>query len=349
MYDYTGIKCPKCDIPFLKDDDIVVCPDCGAPFHRDCYNELGHCLFKDEHSEGKDWQPPSSPNPPNPDAEIKDKECSSCGTLNANSALFCNGCGKTLIGNPDEHKNRTNQDSYQQNTSDPFDFQSAFGGMPFPLPDLMGGVNPTDTIEDDITYGDASKLVKQATPYYMQQFYRIKNIGKSRLNKAAFLCGGPWMLYRKMYKRGIFWTIIQFGLYLALQLSTIFFSNPALLKAAELAGVDVSSGLQFLSDDMYLIFDILLENKLLYLQFVLPVICFALLFVTMIICGITANKAYMKHCLKTLKSVKSQKLPVEAESSLITEKGGINMAIAVCMLICYFIMTNLPIHFAALF
>lgn len=349
MYDYTGIKCPKCDIPFMKDDDIVVCPDCGAPFHRNCYDELGHCLFEDKHSEGNDWQPPKPPNAPNVDAEIKDKECASCGTLNANSALFCNGCGKALIGNPDVHKNRTQEENPQPNINDPFNFQGPFGAAPFPLPDLMGGVNPTDTLEDDITYGDASKLVRHATPYYMQQFYRLKTIGKSRLNKAGFLCGGPWMLYRKMYKRGIFWTIIQFGLYLAMQLLSIFFSQPALVKAAEIAGVDVSQGLQFFSDDMYLITEVFVANKRLYLQFALPVICFILLFITMIYCGVTANKVYMKHCLKTLNTVKAKKLPAEAETALVTEKGGINMGIAVCMLICYFIITNLPMHLSTLF
>ena len=103
--DYKGIKCPVCDKPFTENDDIVVCPVCGAPYHRGCYKEKGVCIFTDLHESGKTWAPPVPPDAPNTASELKDKECPNCGTLNAHSALFCNICGTSLTGAPDEHRN----------------------------------------------------------------------------------------------------------------------------------------------------------------------------------------------------------------------------------------------------
>ena len=103
--DYKGIKCPVCDKPFTENDDIVVCPVCGAPYHRGCYKEKGACIFTDLHESGKTWAPPVPPDAPNTASELKDKECPNCGTLNAHSALFCNICGTSLTGAPDEHRN----------------------------------------------------------------------------------------------------------------------------------------------------------------------------------------------------------------------------------------------------
>ena len=98
--DYTGIKCPVCGVPFRSGDDIVVCPECGAPYHRACYQEKGQCIFEELHKAGKAWEPPAPPKAPDPSAEIKDRECPVCGTLNAHSALFCSVCGASLTGEP---------------------------------------------------------------------------------------------------------------------------------------------------------------------------------------------------------------------------------------------------------
>ncbi|WP_099203782.1 RING finger protein [Scatolibacter rhodanostii] len=347
MLDYTGIKCPCCDIAFRKEDDIVVCPHCGAPYHRHCYDKAGNCIFADEHDSGKEWKAPEAPQAPNPDTEIKDKECAVCGTLNSTSALFCNRCGSPLIGQPELHQNRQEKNTREESAAESPEASSPNGypfvGMPGVLPfDLMGGVNPTETIEDDITFGDISKLVKQNTPYYMPRFRYIKLTNRNKFNLSAFLFGGSWMLYRKMYKRGTLFSILQFGLYLAYIFVSMFISAPALAQALEHVGVDYSGGLSLTSVQWLAVSDYLMQNPDIYFRISLQLIILAVLFITLLYCGFTANKAYMKHCISTIRQIKSEDAGRGDTSLLLEEKGGVNLGIAICMLFCYMIITNLP-------
>ena len=134
--DYKGIKCPVCDKPFTENDDIVVCPVCGAPYHRGCYKEKGACIFTDLHESGKTWAPPVPPDAPNTASELKDKECPNCGTLNAHSALFCNICGTSLTGAPDEHRNtgyNTQQNPNNANNPNGYNnYNNPYGSYPPP-------------------------------------------------------------------------------------------------------------------------------------------------------------------------------------------------------------------------
>ena len=235
--DYTGIKCPVCGVPFRSGDDIVVCPECGAPYHRACYQEKGQCIFEELHKAGKAWEPPAPPKAPDPSAEIKDRECPVCGTLNAHSALFCSVCGASLTGEPQQYNN-TNPgrgqgaapygQAYQnQGTPPPF---TGYGGTvpPFSF-DPMGGVSPAEVLDTGVTFGDASKLVKQNTAYYMPVFRHIKHTGKNKFNFTAFLFSGPWMLFRKQYKYGTLVTVLMFALYTAFQCSLYLGAYPVLV------------------------------------------------------------------------------------------------------------------------
>ena len=206
MLDYTGIKCPVCQVPFGKDDDIVVCPQCGAPYHRACYEKEGKCIFDDLHAQGKDWQPPAAPKV-EPSAEIKDQECPVCGTLNGHSARFCSSCGASLRGGPQPNRDQA-PPFYGAAQGQPYG-----GAMPFVL-DPMGGVSPAEELAPGVTFGDASKLVKQSTGYYMPVFRYMKHTGKNKFSFCASCSPAPgcstgnstsWVPCSPCWCSGCFW------------------------------------------------------------------------------------------------------------------------------------------------
>lgn len=338
MLDYTGIKCPVCGKPFRSGDDIVVCPECGAPYHRACYQEKGSCIFEDLHKEGKDWKPPEEPKPADPRAEIKDQECPVCGTLNAHSALYCNRCGAPLKG----------EASYGgQQAPPPPTWNSApqqrtgFGGAvpPFAF-DPMGGVSPAEELDPGVTFGDASKLVKQNTGYYMPVFRYIKNTRHNKFNFTAFLFSGAWMLYRKQYKYGAIITVLMFLLYLGYLCANFFVATPLMLDLMEQVGADISQTLNLTNDQLLAITQIMMDQPLLYLQLSLPMLCLAVMLGVMIFVGVRGNKMYMRHCIRTAHRARASEGDY---SAALDAKGGVNVAIAICLLVCYLIVANIPL------
>ena len=337
MLDYTGVKCPVCGVPFRQDDDIVVCPDCGAPYHRACYQKEGECLFDELHQSGKEWQPPAPPKPPAPSAEIKDQECPACGTLNPHSALFCNRCGTSLLG--------ARQEGQKDAAPPPFTAygptsRDAFGGVvpPFAF-DPMGGVSPAESLDEGVSFGDASKLVKQNPAYYMSVFRYIKQTGRNKFNFSAFLFSGAWMLYRKQYKAGALVSALVFCLYLAYLCVTLFVSGPVLLDLMGQVGMDISQGFSPTNEQLLAISQMMANDPILYLKISLPLLCLAGIFVIMVVVGVRANKLYMRHCVRTVRQVKADTPGREAPLAL-ELRGGVNVPVAVCMFVCYFLLVN---------
>lgn len=327
MLDYTGVKCPVCGAPFQKDDDIVVCPECGAPYHRGCYQQEGHCIFQDLHEQGKEWAPPPPPKAPDAAAEIKDQECPVCGTLNGHSALFCNRCGSSLVGSPQRYNNSPNpqgappQPRYTP-VAPPFSF------------DPMGGVSPADILEEGVTFGDASKLVKQNTNYYMPVFHYIRKTRRNKFNFCAFLFSGVWMLYRKQYKYGAVVTALVFGLYIACILLSLFVSAPVLTSFAQQAGLDLNQPLDPSSNAWIAFTELLLADPGAYLRISLPTLCLLAVLIVRIVIGIRGNKLYLQHCVRTVRQVKAGD---SVSSAALEEKGGVNLPVAVCLGVCYFL------------
>lgn len=352
MQDYLGIKCPVCDIPFQKDDDIVVCPHCGAPYHRHCYQEKGHCVFEAEHGTGKAWEAPQPPQPPDLHAEIKDQECPVCGVLNAHSALFCNRCGSSLSGQPDAFRNRPQQNPSQQNpygdmgnTPQPPQGPTPFGSFGTPVFfDPMGGVSPTEQLDDNVSFGDVSKLVKQNTAYYMPVFRYMKSNRKNKFSFTAFLFTGPWMLYRKQYKFGAFITALMFLLYGTAVLSYQLLSIPIYYEAAKTAGIDLAGLTSLTASQNNQIAQVLMANPGDMLRFILPFFCWGGMLIVMIVMGFIGNKLYMKHCIRTISRIKQTEAGGEIGQA-IEAKSGVNLAIAVSLFVCYMILTNLPLLF----
>jgi len=344
MLDHTGINCPVCGEAFKQEDDIVVCPQCGAPYHRACYEQVGKCIFDDLHQAGKDWNPPAPPPPKAADttAEIKDQECPVCGTLNAHSALFCNRCGSSLLG-----AQQGGQKPPQAAAPPPFvapgapTARNAYGGVvpPFSF-DPMGGVSPAESLDEGVSFGDASKFVKQNTTYYMPVFRYMKQSGRNKFNVSAFLFSGAWMLYRKQYKAGAIVSALMFGLYLAYLSVTVFIAAPLLSDLAGQVGMDITQGFTPTNEQMLAISQLVANDPILYLKISLPLLCLAAMLVVMIVIGVRGNKMYMRHCVRSVQAVK--KVPgAQGDPSVTLEaRGGVNTAIAVCMFVCYFLLVN---------
>lgn len=359
MLDYIGVKCPVCGVPFQEDDDIVVCPECGAPYHRECYHQAGECIFEDLHKEGKEWAPPEAPKPPEADAEIKDRECPKCGLLNSHSTLFCNRCGTFLLepaplnrntvtgdnpfsqGNPASQQNPyANEDSEGNPSAPPFTAQPPFrAGVPFgpAFFDPMGGVSPADELDSGVTFGDASKLVRQNTGYYMPVFRYIKQTGRNKFNVSAFLFSGVWMLYRKQYKWGAIITSLMFFLYLALRGAFAFFAYPTMAALAIQAGYDPAQLYLFTNEQVQVISALAAQNGWDVLKIASPYIVLALMFICMLIVGIRGNKMYLKHCITTVRTIKAEGTDGEPGMTL-QEQGGVSPTVALVIGIIFFVL-----------
>lgn len=350
MLDYTGIKCPVCDVPFRKEDDIVVCPQCGAPHHRSCYQQEGKCALTETlHAQGKTWSPPEPPAPPDLQTQIKDQECPSCGKLNAHSALFCNFCGHSLLGDAENSfHNRPLKYGEAPAPQDPEESsqnQNA-GTFLFPFPfDPMGGVRPTESLDEKVLFGDVSKLVRQNTAYYLPVFRNIKKTGRNKFNFSAFLCSGPWLLYRKQYKSGAIITALVFLLYLSSTFLSTFVSVPILYDLMQEVGVDMTTLSPTLNQWME-ISRLLAQDGVNYLKFALPSLCLLAMLILMIAVGLRGNKMYMNHCIKTIQTLKAEEPnpehPDHYKEALET-KGGVNIGIGICMFVCYIIVSNISI------
>ena len=182
--DFYGLKCPTCNTPLEKDDDIVVCPICGAPHHRECYEEAGHCYFEDRHKDNFDY-----------DKYIKEKQeaqakqqwenagaqdtrqeapqtviCPSCGEKNPSTGFYCSKCGAQL--NPGG--SRQGEQPFSGPNGQQYNPQ---GGMPFgaAMFDPMAGVDPNEELDEDVTAGEAAKYVQKNTPYFIRIFKNIKD------------------------------------------------------------------------------------------------------------------------------------------------------------------------------
>lgn len=347
MLDYTGVKCPVCGVPFRKDNDIVVCPECGAPYHRECYQNKGACIFGELHEKGEEWAPPPPPAPPSSSAEIKDRECPACGVLNSHSALFCSHCGASLLGSPQQHSNTGRPENPVGTPPPGGPYVPPYNGgvrSPYQTPfvyDPLGGVNPADLLDDDVTYGDASKLVKQNTRYYMPIFRYMKMSGRNKFNFCAFFFTGGWMLYRKQYKFGSIFTALLLCIYLAYIFISLFVSAPVLTSYLEQAGLDLSQGLDPSSPQWMALTELLMAHPADYLKIALPTLCLGVVLIFRIILGIRGNRMYMEHCIRTARQVKTEGHEGDPNMTL-DGRGGVNTAIAVCLGICYFFIL-LPI------
>lgn len=341
--DFLGKKCPVCSKNFHEDDDIVVCPECGAPYHRECYKEKGKCIFTDLHQKGETWHDEDDDS--SGDSPLD--KCPHCGRENPKGAVICYACGGFMhksAENPDG--NNPDNQTGQQNPFNPFGsmpdntqntnqngIPNGQNGNPFAVfIDPMGGVSPDEDF-DGVTGAEMAKCVKVNTPYYMQVFSRIKTIGSSRFNFAAFLFGGGWYLYRKQYLKGTIITTIMF----LLTLGQDFIAYATRDMWVTLYTMLKNSGIV---SPTYIDYFSLMSSNFSWWEVCLllaPYILSFLSFVLMLVCGFCGNRSYYKHTIMKVKKFKAEKSGEELTKTL-SESGGVNTAIAWSLIACEIIM-----------
>lgn len=355
MQTYTGLKCPVCRKTFTDSDDIVVCPVCGAPYHRSCYEEKGSCIFEDLHKDGKEWTPPPDehviikPSPVN-----RMVECLKCGTPNDPNSRICTNCGTLLPTNPktssyfiEQQQKRKYSDSLppkQPSSADSAgNTPASFTPPPFGA-DPMGGVNPINQLDKNVTYGDASKIVRVRTEYYMPVFRYIKQTGRNKFNFSAFLFSGAWLLYRKQYGSGVFVTIVMIALQIVYQCALWLWADPTLEMLAKQAGLDLSSG-AITNQQILTLSNLAAQDTWTYFKILSPVLVLLAILLVMIIVGVFGNKMYLRHCIDTVRDVQIAERLGEPDMDFQT-LGGVNSMAALCGAICYSIVHSfLPLLF----
>ena len=318
--DYLGSKCPVCNQYFHADDDVVVCPDCGTPHHRECWDAIGRCYNQARHAQGFTY--PGDEAAGNGDVIV----CRSCGKENEKTQFFCKYCAAPL----------SKEDDHSQNST-PSGRSAGQGGIPFgadaaAFMDPLGGI-PADTdMGDGVTAGELAKYVKQNTPYFLRVFQQIKTVNHSRFSFCAALFGGGYLLYRKMYKIGAILTALQFGMLILSAYITIRYQSSfdEFTKASSSAGT-VTQMLDYFSK-------LTKEGKfILFIPSIINLLTLAL----RIVIGFTANRLYFKHSKQQITRIKSASTGENPENTLQT-RGGVNMPLAISLLVTYMLIQYLP-------
>lgn len=356
MTNYVGLKCPVCGKAFTAEDDIVVCPECGAPYHRDCYAKNGKCVYEDRHGTPNAWSPSGQQNTESGDGKSKLRRCPRCGAPNSDRALFCEHCGQPLSSGQPEGWGAPPFGTGPQNgfpdqgrpgayPPPPGAYPPPPGGYPGgPASFFYGPMNFPDPNEpiDDIPAGEIAKFVQSNAQYYLPVFLNLKRFGKNRFNFCAFLFPGAWMLYRKLYKAGSIVTAVMFGLYIASAWVSQHFLLPiyqSLFLQTGITGDTLTPSNEQIEKLMELVSS--LPGYQLFLIMV-PYLVFLVQLALMLVFGFSGNRMYLRHCLSRVAGIRRETgRPAEAAVRL-QEEGGVNISLAVCLGICYLILSYIP-------
>lgn len=330
--DYKGQVCPVCNMTFEKGDDIVVCPICGTPHHRDCYENIGHCVNLNRHRENYDYQREQEVN-----RVDEETICGFCSASNPKDSKFCNSCGKPLNINPNAYTQNPQGDN-SQNPQQPF-------GTTFVM-DPLGAVKADEDLGEGVKAGEAAKFVKATTPYYIPQFKQIKERNRTRFSFVGFIFGGGWMLYRKMYKLGAVFTAFLALLTLG-DLYISIYHESAVTSIAGLYNEMLSNMAKGYGFNMYSalgdFFTSLTAEQL--------AVCIAstvisiLMIALRVICGLFANRWYYKHTIKTVSKIKASTSDETELNEKLNTRGGVNVPLAISLIASYYILIYLPMFF----
>ena len=133
---------------------------------------------------------------------------------------------------------------------------------------------------------------------------------------------------------GIIITLIVIGLTVAETFIQLMPEYQTLIKTV----TEMTNGVQmFYTFSLSSVFSI---EQVMFLY--LPYLLGLLKGIIMIICGLTANRTYYKHCSKKINLIKQNTKSVNINSEL-EHSGGVNLALAVCFGAAYVIITYLPL------
>ena len=330
---YIGEKCPVCDKYFHEGDDVVVCPDCGTPHHRECYEINNKCANETLHGENFEYKSNNS------NAENKSEtNCKYCGFPNDKDAFFCSKCGAPIDAKNNTQNKQSNNTTYNDRQQE----NKAGYSPPFSMDmmDPLAGVPKDFDLGDGVTAGEAAKYVKQNTPYFIRIFTNIKNFSKSKFNFAAAIFTGGYLLYRKMYKLGAVIASIQ----AAIMLLTLYiaYCTDYTTIANHISGLNASatgSNMETFNSLMEYISTLSVGQIFLI---ILPSIFEIINIVMMLVIGGCANRLYFAHCKKQIIKIKAENAEKIPADEKLETKGGVNTALAISLLVSYFIINYLP-------
>ena len=324
MQNYVGQECPVCHKKFVEADDIVVCPECGAPHHRDCYRQEGHCYYEREHQKGFAWRPEEAPPPPKPGIgdQKGERYCIACGRLNPPGTIRCEQCGADLsdIGreNPQYRQRPTNvQDAYHQMMRD---FQA----------DMMNGSEI-----DGVSVQDIAIFVGKNPVYFVNVFRQLfEKIRSMIFNWPALIFSFFYFFYRKMYKAGILVLLLN----ILVWLPSFLLVKAVLPQAFPQAYSDPTIIYTFAYDFTGLERLAVLAQTANYVKILIALLC-----------GMFANKIYMRHTISTVKKIRDARPDASLEEYRYalartgrTSAGGA-VLIGVILLIALFLVSSTAI------
>lgn len=325
ILDYKDKACPQCGKQFEKNDDVVVCPQCGTPQHRECYEKLGHCVNEDKHDTGFSW------------GEAEDEKssehtvkCPVCKAENSDDSLFCKRCATPLTNGKADKSSSEDENSGNGFQGMPF---MHMGAIPFQQFTVLKG---DDDIGQGVKAKEAEKLVQKNVPFYMMLFTRIKRFGASRFSFVGFLFTGAWYLYRKQYLRGAVISVITA---LTMILSAVF--TPFFMQTFESIEANLKTANTYVTSNAIFneVFKLPVDQQI---AFFIPLIAMILTFAIRVYCGFTANRSYYNHCIKKINRLKLENETSQKLNPVLEKKGGVDIGIAICVVVCYIIINYAP-------
>lgn len=286
-----GVTCVRCHAYLFDDDDVVYCPKCGAPHHRDCYNEIGHCVLEALHGTDKQYDKLKTAEQTVPANEAEkghtgeDAEgeitCQMCHESYDFSLNACPKCGAPNV---------------------------AKAGGSFVNFDFLGGVPADCDIGEGVTAEEAKRLVAANTPRYIPKFAVLNKKNRASWNWMAFFFPCEWMLSRKMYKNGVvagLLTVIASILYLPLS-NAIY--NLGYVGNETYTDI-INNALEHISDIGAAVM-------------VFAVLGFVLNLAIRFVSGIFGDYLYKIHTIDTVKLIRTESDDADYDYR---KKGGVNM------------------------
>ena len=232
---FYGSRCISCKEEFRHGDDIVVCPECGTPYHRECYKKEGRCINEALHASGYSWKPITDEEAAA--AEVSESgtiRCFRCGEENPSDMLFCTKCGLPLHQN--EPPERPFNNMYTPNRYPDMNSTGQQPGQQQGVPPFTNTIMLDKNSEiDGITIEDYACFVRSNPIYFITTFFRFFKLKtKISFNFGAVLFPEFYMLYRKMYVRGMIMLILSFLLSVPsyIYLGTQEFMGQVFIKSA---------------------------------------------------------------------------------------------------------------------
>ena len=334
--EFTDYTCPVCNERFKNGDDVVVCPECGTPHHRVCFENNGHCFYEEKHKEGFSFERAGESDGEDGEESADTVICPNCKAENEKTSFYCRSCGLPLNERDRTQNNSANsanpQGGFNRGAAGPFGFGTA--GMP--AFDPLAGLDSEEEIAEGVKAGETAKFIGKNTQYYLTVFKNIKRFNKSRFNFSAFFTSGAFFIYRKMTLLGVLISLLVIGLTVGstyMRLSGDWISQYNSLLDQLNSGVQIN----LLST----------ENMWLFA----PALMTMLRLIVMFVCGLTANRAYYKHCSDKINEIKEEQ--TNDVNKVLEERGGVNLpmaisffaAIAVIYEICNFLLQSTMLGF----